>query len=387
MTRRKWPFMLLMLPAAMMLLGACTDNQTDTTQPTKMLTGQTEQLKVFFIDVGKGDASLIGLPDGHWVMIDTGPAQGFPELGRTLINQGVTHLDAVFISHGHKDHIGGLENVLKTVECDTIYTIPDCLDDQEILNAEKDYAAHVKVLAADQTVKIGDAVLTCLGPITDYGDENENSMVLMLDFMGTRLLYTADQLAAAENGLLNKGVDLKADVLKVAYHGGAESTSDEFVKAVSPKFAVVPTDETRPAPQSTLDKLSRAGARTFVLADTGTLVFDGKSMEQMPAPEAELSDVVVSDKDVDAESVTVTNRTAQTVDMTGWCLYSEKGADTYFFPAGTVLPPKASLTVYSGKAAQNSPDGLVWTTKKIWSNKKEDICRLFDAYGRQVGSF
>ncbi len=385
MTRIRKSILFAMLAMISLLLGACTNSRTEQQQP-EPTQAQAGLLQVIFIDVGKGDAALIGLPGEHWVMIDTGPKEGFPEIGRTLLKQGVTHLDAVFISHGHKDHIGGLESVLKMENTDGIYTIPDCLDNKEILNAQKDFGAAVNTLATGQSVQIGGAVFTCLGPVSDYAEENDDSMVLMLDYNNTRVLFTADQLATAESGLLKSGKDLKADVLKVAYHGGAESTSAEFISAVSPRFAVIPTDESRPAAQKTLDVLNRAGAGAYVTGDTGTLVFDGQSITKIMAPEDKMPKVSVSDKDVTAEFVTITNHTTQTVDLTGWCLYSSKGSDTYFFPSGTKLPPSGSLNVYSGKAAQGNKDGLVWTTENIWSNKKNDTCQLIDIYGRLAGS-
>jgi beta-lactamase superfamily II metal-dependent hydrolase len=370
----------------MMLLSACTNNEADSPQQTDTAVGQAKAIQVFFIDVGKGDASLIGLPGGHWVMVDTGPKEGFAEIGRTLMSQGITRLDAIFITHGHKDHIGGLESVLKIAACNRIYTIPDCLDEKEISNAKEDFGVEAAALTADQSVQIGDAVLTVLGPVGDYEEENDDSMVLMLDVKGTKILFTADQLFAAESGLLSSGKDLKADVLKVAHHGQDDSTSTAFAKAVGAGFAVIPTDtENMPAKQ-TLNAVSLAGTSVFVLGETGTLVYDGESISKIPVPDGEVPLVSVSDKDVSAEFVKITNRSEQPIDLTGWCLVSEKGSDTYFFPSETELPPNGNLTVYSGKAAGNNTDGLNWTTKNIWSNKKDDICQLFDSYGRLAGS-
>ena len=119
MTKRKVAVLYAMLAALTLLLSACANSRTEE-QPPGPTQPQTGLLQVIFIDVGKGDAALIGLPDEHWVMIDTGPKEGFPEVGRTLLKQGVTHLDAIFISHGHKDHIGGLESVLEMAKTDGI---------------------------------------------------------------------------------------------------------------------------------------------------------------------------------------------------------------------------------------------------------------------------
>ncbi len=381
--RKKTSILLVVL--ALMQLMACTNNGSNTTQ-TAPATVQPGDLQVYFIDVGKGDAALIGLPGSRWVMVDTGPKEGFPEIGRTLIKHGVTHLDAIFVTHGHKDHIGGLNSVLKIAKSDCIYTIPDCLDDKEISDAKEEFGIEIKTTAAGQSIQIADAVFDVLGPLENYEDENENSMVLKLVYKDKRILFTADQLSRAEKGLLDSGKDLAADVLKVAYHGGAESTSAQFVKAVSPAFAVIPTDETRPAAQQTLSVLAQAGAQTSILGDTGTLFYNGTSLIKVPVPAGEVPDVSVSEKDTKAEFVTITNNTQQAIDLTGWCLYSEKGADVYFFPSETVLPANNSLTVYSGKMADTNQGGLVWTSKNIWSNKKDDICLLFDASGRLVSS-
>lgn len=384
--RRNVARLILLTASIMFFLTACGSNNTPDESSDTSATN-ADALQVYFLDVGKGDATLIGIPGGYWVMIDTGPEDGFQEIGRMLMKSGITRLSAIFITHGHKDHIGGLEGVLTLADCDVIYTIPDCMEEKAILSAEQDRGVESKSLTADQSVQIGDAVLTVLGPVGNYDDENDASMVLMLEAAGTRMLFAADQLFQAEGDLLESGKTLSADVLKVAHHGQDDSTSSAFVKAVRPRFAVVPTSLSELPAAQVLNAVSKTGATAFVLGETGTLFYNGDSMQKTSKSDEAIQDVYISEKDISAEFVTVVNRSAKPLDLTGWCLFSKKGSDTYFFPRATELPPNGSVTVYSGKAVKDNENGLIWSEKNIWSNKKDDTCVLIDSYGRPVSSF
>ncbi len=381
---RKQTYVIWLLAAALiMTLAGCGSNTTDQPPGYEINTGE-ETLKAFFLDAGKADAALIRIPGGHWVMIDTGLNKGFGETGRQLVLNGVDELSAVFLTHGHSDHIGGITNVLTIARCKKLYTNGDGMKENRVQQAA-DLTQLVQIKTGD-VINIGEASFTVIGPVGSYSKENDNSLVIMLQYKDVKLLFAADQLSESENDILGLGDSLKADVLKVAHHGEDDSSSLEFIKAVSPRYAVIPTDLENPPSKSVLSNIAAAGAKAFVLGETGTMVFesDGKQSKISPLPAAEgaPADIRVDAFSSSAEYVKIKNYSGETVDLTGWHIYSDKGGQYYFFPKGTALSPGEGLTVYSADAAASRTDGLIWTTDKVW--RKKDVCMLFDNWGRQV---
>ncbi|MGE5495906.1 MAG: MBL fold metallo-hydrolase [Burkholderiales bacterium] len=395
MKHKSFTWAVICLLIAALLIPAAGCGNTDKPEQTLISpmaspaapTFENETLKVFFLNVGKGDAALISIPGGYWVMIDTGPEKGFAEAGRQLVKNGIDKLSAVILTHGHSDHIGGLPGILSMAGCDAIYTIGQAMGEKKIL-AAKASGVNINEIKTGGELKFGDAVFTALGPLGSYQEENDNSLVLMLEYMGVKLLFTADQLFAAERDILSLGDKLDADVLKVAHHGKDDSSSQQFIKAVSPVYAVITTDiENRPS-QQVINYIKLAGGKSFILGETGTVVFESdgsqSSMSPLPGPEAPAPDVRIDDMDVSAEYITVTNHAGEAVDLTGWCIFSGKGSDIYFFPAGTKLDAGASVNVYSGKAAMTASGGLIWTQDTVLG--KKDVCMLYDSFGREVSA-
>lgn len=371
-------------PTATAMPPTPSEEPTPSVTPTdsNQLPATPDSFKVLFLNVGKGDSELIHLPGGKWVMIDTGPVEGFGEIARQLKINKISRLSAIFITHEHIDHTGGLINLLSMVKCDKLYTTSSTLTCKPVQVA-RNSGVPVKAIKTNQTVQIGNAVFTALGPVGKYADINDTSLVLMLEYKGTKVLFAADQLFQAESDLLKSGKSLKADVLKVAHHGEQDSSSAEFIKAVSPQFAVIPTSSYKLPHQQVLDNISAVGAESFILGNTGTMIFDVKSFSTPPAQDS-APDIEISDKDTSAQYITIQNNSYQDVDFTGWSLYSTKGNEIYFFPAGTQLKSGESMNVYCGKAAKTKKDGLIWSTNNILGNKFTDECMLYDQYGRDV---
>ena len=207
------------------------------------------EVRVHFIDVGQGDCILIE-GGGEAVLIDAGENDKGDEVLGYLDSIGVDKIDLAAGTHPHSDHIGGMDTVLEGMPAGrlmlsdvpdsivpTTRTYLDLLDAAEAADVEMFYG-----YPGDQIAVCG-GVLSVLGPVEDYGDLNNESLVLRFDYGESSFLFTGDQEADAEEDLLASGADVDADILKAGHHGSGTSSSEEFLAAVSPQAAVIECGE------------------------------------------------------------------------------------------------------------------------------------------------
>lgn len=199
-------------------------------------------LSVHFLDVQHAD-SIILVCDGEYALVDG----AFPDSGDKIVaylqNLGAEKLNLVVGTHPHGDHIGGLPHVLNTFPTDTVWTSQ--------LPYTNDYVSAFTTAVArngaefvqprpGESFQLGNATIEVIGPLNLlYEDANDLSLVLRVTYGDTRFLLTGDMEEFAEHELVEAGVDLKADVLKVGHHGSASSTSYRFLREVAPTYGVI----------------------------------------------------------------------------------------------------------------------------------------------------
>lgn len=205
-------------------------------------------LKVYFLDVGQGDAILIEAPNGNQVLIDGGPdASVVQRLGSLLPFYDHT-IDAVLVSHPHSDHIAGLIEVLKRYDVGAIVEARESYDSPTFRTWEKtasdEHAQQVETIAGTELTLAPDLTLKVLHPFkseagTSTKTPHDDVVVAMLQYKKTKILFTGDMEAKVEQELMRAHEDVDADVLKVGHHGSTTSTSPDFLAAVSPQTAVI----------------------------------------------------------------------------------------------------------------------------------------------------
>ena len=227
------------------LPGLPNDGSADVTPGPAASAGQTldenAPLQVHFIDVGQALSVLVEC-DGQFMLYDGGNVDDGSLVVSYLQQQGVEELQYVFCSHAHEDHVGGLAAALAYFPAHHVYapvTEADTKCFRDFVKYTQQQGLAVEVPAAGTVWQLGSATVTQLGPVAQYSDTNDTSLVLRLDYGSTSFLLTGDMEADAERDLVNTGANLKADVLQVGHHGSSTSTSYIFLNSVLPEMGVI----------------------------------------------------------------------------------------------------------------------------------------------------
>ena len=245
MNKRFFSMLLVLLLTLSTLCGCGGLTLADgnpTNEDTQTANGFLESsFAVHFIDVGQADAALV-MCSGKTMLIDGGNAEDSNLIYAYLQKHSVTHLDYVVCTHAHEDHVGGLSGALTAATVGKVLCPVTSYDTEVFRNFVTKVEAcgsRITVPAAGDQFHLGDATVTVLGPVKEYDDTNDTSIVLRIVYGETSFLFTGDMESLAEKDLIASGNTLKSTVLKVGHHGSDSSTSYQFLKAVAPKYGVI----------------------------------------------------------------------------------------------------------------------------------------------------
>jgi competence protein ComEC len=236
------------------------------------LSAPSRELTVTFIDVGQGDAALIQDDSGFDILIDGGKTSAGSTVLAFLIEQSVDDIDIMVASHPDADHIGGLITVLhdNDIPVREVYYNGYPGSTLTWLNfVDAVIAEGVTLTAAQfpQTYTWGLTTAHILNPVPGLvnPDTNDASVVILLIYGATRFLFTGDISSTIEATVVAHSTPIAAEILKVAHHGSAYSSSPDFLAEVSPAEAVISVGDNsygHPA-EVTLTQLLGAGARIW----------------------------------------------------------------------------------------------------------------------------
>jgi competence protein ComEC len=208
-------------------------------------------LRVTFLSVGEGDAAVVRFPGARVMLIDGGGAFGGSfDPGERLVapylwSQKIMRVDYVVVSHPDRDHFGGLTFIARNFHPREFWTGGNSSDDdsyQELIAAMDAAGAHSLLCnSAAPVTTINGVTLRCLWPppiISEHKDNND-SVVLSIDYGGKAILFPGDLEAKAERELIATGAAVTATILKVPHHGSITSSSPALLEAVSPRIAVM----------------------------------------------------------------------------------------------------------------------------------------------------
>ena len=209
-----------------------------------VLTGEQNNLDIYFLDIGQGDSQLVVLPGGVQVLIDGGPDKGVLFELSEILPQTDRYIDLVVMTHPQLDHFGGLLDVTERYKIGAFIT-PNREGESEAwsdfidLLDEKD--TPVVLVGAGDLISYRDSTFAVLSPNKEFlgnKEVNESSLVLGLNSEGVKALFTGDIGFETENFLVD-AYDIDTDILKVAHHGSKFSTGLNFLAEVTPRISII----------------------------------------------------------------------------------------------------------------------------------------------------
>lgn len=199
--------------------------------------------EIRYLDVGQADAALVQC-DGESMLIDGGNAADSNLIVAVLKKLEITHLDYIINSHAHEDHVGGLAGALNACTVGQVMSPVTSYDSKAYSSFVKYTEAQgisIVVPESGDTFELGSSTVKVLGPVKNYSEPNNTSLVLRIDYGQTSFMFTGDMEHDAEQDLLEywDESEFNSTVLKVGHHGSETSTSYTFLRAVMPSYGVI----------------------------------------------------------------------------------------------------------------------------------------------------
>lgn len=245
-----------------------------------------DKMYVSFIDVGQGNCTLLRC-GGKAILVDSGEVGAAQTVINYIKNLGIDELNCVLVTHPHTDHMGAMTKILYEFKIDDLIMpeipeeiIPTNKTYEKFLTAVSDNAGSVIAAKPGETYSYGEMTLEIFAPLRDYDNLNDMSAVSRISYGDTSVMFTGDATTTVEKDLLKKNIDYSATVLNVGHHGSKTSSSEAWLRAVNPKYAVIccGVNNDYGHPHSVITKrLEELGIEYFETDLLGTIVFESDS--------------------------------------------------------------------------------------------------------------
>ena len=242
---------------------------------------QSPEVRCTFVSVGHGTGVVLEMPDGRTLLYDAGqlgsPDSGAQAIASYLWSRQITHLDAVILSHSDVDHYNAMPGLLKRFSVGMVYVSPVMFEDEsgavEALAEALDEAGvpHEIVFGGDRLAAGEDVAIEVLHPPADgvIGSDNANSIVLLIELAGRRILLPGDlESPGLDDVLAEEPIDV--DIAMAPHHGSIRSSPAGFAAWCMPEYVIVSGGNSRAASPA-IDAYRQSGAKVLHTADDGAV--------------------------------------------------------------------------------------------------------------------
>lgn len=223
-------------------------NSTNTANKYNDININSEQLNIFFFNVGQAD-SLLVMYEGKTILIDAGNISDGKEILKFLNAKGIQQIDYLIGTHIHEDHIGGMTDIINDFPVKKIFMPYNEKDNSEFYNkvkkAIKSKDLLIETLKETDELSLGENLVFKILYVdnTEPSKANNASIVAQLTYAKQKYLFMGDAEKEVENKLISKGLLEDVDVLKVGHHGSDTSTTENFINKVLPEISIISVQE------------------------------------------------------------------------------------------------------------------------------------------------
>ncbi len=245
---------------------------------------------VYYLDVGQSDCTVV-VCDDEVLMIDCGTYNQANTIRRSLKTLNIETVDYMVITHQHSDHFGSATTIIENWNVENVImpqlsseNVEYTLAYNDLLRTLYNYNEINTIISnAGYKFNIGSAVVEILSPSKQDDNLNNMSIVLKITYGKTSFLFQGDAESEIEKDLIHSHIDLKSDVLKLGHHGSNTSSTEEYIKEVSPEFVIIScgSDNHYKHPYGELiDRLEYLGFVPYITSYNGhiTATSDGETV-------------------------------------------------------------------------------------------------------------